>query len=106
MQANPAKARQAEPVVDAVTRYYAKTGCYPEMAAGGKGMPAALKPFLDQVPWPSGFMYETNTRSMGWQLGKGIAYYVDIYYSGDTPAWNGPGSGRIYIVHDEPVKTC
>ncbi|MHB8731317.1 MAG: LamG-like jellyroll fold domain-containing protein [bacterium] len=104
-QANPRKARQAEPLAAAVKAYYAQRGCYPEMVSGGAGMPPALKEFLAQ-PWPPGFIYETQTRAMGWQMGAGTVYYVDFYYPGDTPAWNGPGSGRVYIVHDKPVKTC
>ncbi|MHB8731315.1 MAG: hypothetical protein ACYDAB_05945 [bacterium] len=103
--ANPRKTRQAEPLMAAVKAYYAASGCYPEMASGGTGMPPVLKRLLSQ-PWPSGFVYETETRAMGWQMGPGTVYYVDIYYPGDTPAWNGQGSGRVYIVYDKPVKTC
>jgi|GEM_PF-2180410 len=106
VQANPAKAKQADPLVDAVKRYYSKANCYPEMAQGGAGMPTGLKSFLGKVPWPSGFIYETDTRAMAWQPGEGTVYNVDIYYPGATQAWNGPGSGRVYIVYNRPVKTC
>jgi len=105
LQANPKKALQAQALVEAVKSYYAATHCYPEMAPGGQGMPPALGKYL-HVPWPSGFVYETDTRELGWQAGKGTVYYIDIYYPGDVPGWLAPGSGRVYIVKNEAAQTC
>jgi len=106
VQANPAKVKQAAPAVNAVKRYFVQNNCYPDMARGGAGVPPGLKSMLDKASWPAGFVYETLTPAMGWQLGAGVVYYVDVYYPGDTPAWNGPGSGRIYIVYNQAVETC
>lgn len=73
---NNAYRSQAAGLAQAVSSFYAVTGCYPSSVALDK-MPTGMAPYVGGV-WPAGYHYLSLDQSLNATASQSSAYYIGV----------------------------